>query len=106
MIVQPYSETCNSKALPLYFTDNKWITYKKALRAKNNALNKWRGKKIKRVVPTIMGDKSFMGSKLSKIAPTLISASKHHMVIVDEHCGKCILGCDFASPDEWILADE
>ena len=31
--------------LPFCFTDRNWITYKKALKAKGNDLNKWRGKK-------------------------------------------------------------
>lgn len=55
--------------LPIHFTDRNWITYKKARKAKGNELNKWKGKKIRRIRPTFCGD----GSYMSGDAPTLIS---------------------------------
>ncbi len=89
--------------LPFYFTDRNWITYKKAFKAKGNVLNKWRGKKIRRIRPTsTCGDRSFMSGD----APTLISASKYHMVI---ECGlkgtKCVLRSDYMNPEDWELAE-
>lgn len=92
--------------LPLYFTDRNWITYKKALRAKGNELNKWRGKKIRRIRPTsVCGDRSYMSGD----APTLISASKHHMVIMHNDIGlkgkKHVLNSDYINPEDWELAE-
>ncbi len=92
--------------LPFCFTDRNWITYKKALRAKGNELNKWRGKKIRRIRPTsTIGDSSFMSGK----APTLISASKHHIVIMRNDIGlegtKSVLRLDFVNPEDWELAE-
>jgi len=96
--------------LPLSFTDGNWITYNKALRAKHNELNKWRGKKIKRVCSTsTCGDCSYMSTFSQSKAPTLISASKHHIVIMcNQIClegEKRILGPDFANPEDWVLAE-
>lgn len=91
--------------LPFQFTDFNWITYKKALKAKGNELNKWRGKKIRRIRPTSFGDSSFMDGD----ALTLISASKHHMVIM--YNGgfmegiKFVLRSDYMNPEEWELVE-
>lgn len=92
--------------LPIHFTDRNWITYKKALKAKCNELNKWRGKKIRRIRPTsVFGDYSFMFGN----APTLVSASKHHMVIMYNDSGldgtKTVLRSDFMNPEDWELAE-
>ena len=92
--------------LPVQFTDRNWITYKKALKAKGNELNKWRGKKIRRIRPTsTIGDHSFMSGE----APTLISASKHHMVIMyNDIClkgKKHVLRSDYMNPEDWKLAE-
>ena len=95
--------------LPFSFTDRNWITYKKALRAKNNELNKWRGKKIKRIRPTATcGDRSYMCEYGFEEPPTLISASKYHMVIMNNDIGlkgdKSILRSDYMNPEDWVLA--
>lgn len=92
--------------LPIHFTDRNWITYKKALKAKGNELNKWRGKKIRRIRPTsTCGDRSFMSGE----APTLISASKYHMVIMYNDFGlkgtKSVLRSDYMNPEDWELAE-
>lgn len=87
--------------LPLHFTDCNWITYKKALKAKGNVLNKWRGKKIRRIRPTsTCNDHSFMSGD----APALISASKHHMVIMCNDI-KCFLNSSYMNPEDWELAE-
>lgn len=87
--------------LPLHFTDYNWITYKKAITAKGNVLNKWQGKKIRRIRPTpIFGFCSFM----SGTAPTLISASKHHIVIL-RNGKKSILRWVYARSEDWELAE-
>lgn len=95
--------------LPLHFTDRNWITYKKALRAKNNPLNQWKGKKVKRTTPAKRnGDRSYMCSYSFEKAPTLVSASRHHIVFEYNDFGlkgrRSILGPDFANPSEWKLA--
>ena len=92
--------------LPIWFTDRNWITYKKALRAKGNKLNKWKGKKIRRIRPTAtFGDCSFTSGE----APTVISASKHHLMIMYNDIGlkgkKSLLGADYAFPEDWELAE-
>ena len=96
--------------LPFSFTDRNWITYKKALRAKHNVLNKWRGKKIMRLRPTAtFGDRSFMLDNVFTKAPTLISASKYHMVIEHNDVGlegdKSLLRADYINPEDWVLAE-
>lgn len=92
--------------LPFHFTDCNWITYKKALKAKGDKLNRWRGKKIRRIRPTpTIGDCSFMSGE----APTLISASKHHMVIMRNDIGlkgkKFVLRSEYVNPEDWELAE-
>lgn len=92
--------------LPIYFTDRNWITYKKALKAKGNQLNKWKGKKIRRIRPVAtIGDRSFMSGE----APTLISASKHHMVVMYNDWGlegkESVLRSDYMNPEDWELAE-
>lgn len=92
--------------LPLSFTDRNWITRKKAIKPKHNELNKWRGQRIKRICPTsTYGDRSFMGL----YPPTLLSASKSHMLIMLNYPllegQECILRSDYMNPNEWVLAD-
>lgn len=96
--------------LPFSFTDRNWITYKKAMRAKNNVLNKWRGKRIRRVRPTATyGDHSYMCRFGLDRAPTLVSASKYHMVIEHHDAGlegdKSLLRADYINPEDWVLAE-
>lgn len=96
--------------LPFSFTDRNWITYKKALRTKNNQLNQWKGKKIKRIIPTKrLGDSSFMCDSPFEKAPTLISASKYHIVIEHNDMGlegrTSVLSPDFSIFSEWTLAE-
>lgn len=95
--------------LPFDFTDRNWVTYKKALRAKHNVLNKWRGKEIKRLRPTATcGDRYYMCEYSFEKAPTLVSASKYHMVIEHHDIGlegsKTILRADYIKPEDWALA--
>lgn len=87
------------------YTDRNWITYKKAVRPKHNVLNNWRGKKIKRIRPTIYNDVNFMLGE----PPTLISASKYHMQIQYNDTGrkgkKFVLGSIYIKPKDWVLAE-
>lgn len=101
--------------LPSSFTDRNWITYKKALRAKNNELNKWKGKKIKRVCPTQNGNRAYMCEAPCGEFITLISASKHHLLIKNDNMmnnmnrlkgDEKILNYEFTNPKDWILADD
>lgn len=86
--------------LPIHFTDSNWITYKDALKAEGNELNKWIGKKIIRTHPTSLGDFSYMDGD-----NTLISASKSHMVVETSITGKVVLNSQFNNPTEWQLAE-
>lgn len=102
------AEIFNDKeyVLPICYTDRNWITYKKILNGKNNELNKWRGKKITRIFPTsIFHDYSYMFGN----APTLISASKHHMIIMTNNNGTkksiVVLNSDYINPEDWVLAE-
>lgn len=100
----------NKKTLPIYFTDDLWISYRKALRPASNKLNQWKGKKVRRTCCTKrIGDGSFMCKSDLEVPPTLVSASKHHVVIECNDCGfegkRVILNCDFADPSEWELAE-
>jgi len=95
--------------LPIYFTDTAWITYKKATKAKGNSLNKWKGKRIRRICPTAhVGDRSYM-CDFGEKAPTLISASKYHIFIEHNNIGiegkRSLLRFEFANPNEWELAE-
>lgn len=98
--------------LPPVFTDRNYITYKKALRAKGNELNKWKGKKIQRIRPTaVLGSRMYMWEFAPLVwesAPTLVSASKHHMVIEFDYMGKAkikVLNSDYINPEDWVLAE-
>lgn len=86
------------KVLPASFTDMNWITYKKALRSGGNNLNKWKGKKIIRINPTIKGSISFM-----KEPVVLISASRYHIVVLHDNEPK-VLSREYAEFKDWILA--
>ena len=89
--------------LPLEFTDDCWISYKKAITASNNRLNKWRGKKVIRICATKrLEDRSYMRSNY---APTFITASRHHVLIKNDKGRNILLNCDFANPNEWELAE-
>ena len=85
--------------LPISFTDRNWITYKKALQAKHNVLNQWKGHKIRRIRPA--GDHSYMDSLNP---PILVSASRYHMVIQDYKGHKALLRADYTRPEDWVLA--
>lgn len=86
--------------LPLSFIDRNWVTYKKACKAKNNELNKWKGKKIKRVRPVGRVDRTYMDEHV-----TLISTSKHHMVVMVQG-KKVLLDSRWIKPEDWILVEE
>ena len=92
--------------LPIYFTDRNWITYNSALKAKGSALNKWKGKRIRRIRPTgRFYDHSYMHGE----APTLIAASKHHIVLKLNDPGlkglTRVLPAIYANPADWELAE-
>lgn len=92
------------RIMPIEMTDRNWISYRKALKAKNNPLNQWREKQIKRTSPTSYGSISYMNGKF----PILIAASKHHILLetTDYRSRKCIviLGCQYLDGN-WELAE-
>lgn len=90
------------KIFDIEFTDKNWITYKYALQPRDNPLNKWRGKRIRRIVPVmrLRADKSFMDNY---DAPILVAASKYHIVVKTEF-GNMVLSSDYARPKDWVLA--
>lgn len=92
--------------LPIYYTDRHWITFKKALRPKNNPLNQWIGKKIIMTHPEpITGDRSFTHEECPV---TLVSASRYHITIMYNDFGlkgkKITLASRFNNPNDWRLA--
>lgn len=92
--------------LPIIYTDCNWITYKNALKAKGNQLNKWKGRKIRRIRPTAtFGDHRYMWEE----GVTLISASKYHMVIrYTNHFKEVetdVLRSDYMNPEDWELVE-
>lgn len=95
--------------LPNYCTDRNWITYSKALRAKHNKLNEWKGKKIKRICPTCKGGCSFMSEYGFEHPATLISASKYHVVIKNndelQEGHISFLNADYNKPEDWVLTE-
>lgn len=109
-----------TRELPLCFTDDKWILLKDALKAEDNELNKLIGKKIKRIRPVYnvrlfhgrmlpfdeyKEDCSYM-CKYGAIPPTLVSASKYHMVVKDYDAERneklVIIGPRYSNPDDWV----
>lgn len=90
--------------LNIEFTDRSWISFNKSLKHKNNLpLSQWKGKKIVRTVPTILGVTDFMNYPL-----TLKAVSKHHIhgECDDTYTGKYFttLGCIFIDGN-WKLAE-
>ncbi len=85
--------------LPISFTDMNWTTYKKALRSGGTKLSKWRGKKIRRINPTTIGDRSFI-----KEPVTLLSASKSHMVVKYDDGSESVLDWSYTKFEDWIIA--
>lgn len=110
--------------LSFAYINRNWISYKKALRAKNNKLNIWRGKRIKRIRPVYnkvkrksaldrsfrgIVDKSFMCRFEHQKPPILVSASKHHIVLKLQNVGLegeiVIVDDRYAKFEDWILAE-
>lgn len=101
--------------LPSCCIDTLWIPYKKALTAKGNPLNKWKGKKIRRIKPI-----KSMADSDAPFEPwigTLVSASKHHVILeggdtveykgsyyIDENFK--VLDYEYTNPSEWELVEE
>ena len=91
------------------FTDNNWMLYEKIFEPNAaNPINKWRWKKVKRIAPTQNGDCFGMCTRNSEKAPTLVAASKHHVVIISNSPGEegeiIILESKFKNPKDWVLA--
>ncbi len=96
--IEPFEDV-----MPISFTDSFWISYRKAKRAKNNSLNQWKGRYVKRIVPVMTPyfDESFMGSS-SRCR--LIAASKHHIVLQSDGFGfTSIKNYLYANPKDWTL---
>lgn len=91
----------HERVLPMEFTDPFWISYKKAQRPKNNLLNQWKGKYIRRIVPIEYPfyDRSFMDPSDRY---RLIAASKHH-VFLRRNGRTVILNYLYANPKDWTL---
>lgn len=119
---------CNSEGkeiiLSFDYINRNWISYKKALRAKNNKLNIWRGKRIKRIHPVYHNvkrksardrsfreivDKSFMCIFEHQKPPILVSASKHHIVLKLQNVGLegeiVVVDERYAKFEDWTLVE-
>lgn len=91
--------------LPIEFTDRNWKLYNRVRKVGDNKLNKWKGKKILRTVPTKhLGDRSYMDEPVK-----LITASKYHIIFEftepflqgKSYCANY----DFSNPKEWKLEE-
>lgn len=97
----------DEKILRIEYTDCNWILYTDAFNPKNNQLNKWKGKKIKRIRPA-GNSMDFMCNSPTSKPPILISASKYHVILMLEDPGlegtTIILDARYANPKDWTLA--
>ena len=91
----------NEFVLPPYFIDGNWIPYVDALLGDNtNELSSYIGKTIIRIRPTKIGnDMSFMYDKC-----ILVSASQHHMVIINKGT-RYLLNSLYTDPKDWKLVE-
>ena len=85
------------------YSDSNWILFSDAVKPQeNNPLNKWIGKRIKRIRPASNGDTVFMSSIEASI---LIAATSSH-VYIECYFGKRILfDSRYAKPEDWELAE-
>ena len=93
--------------MPCYLIDENWCTVDEALKMdENNPFNDWVGKRIKRICPTPKrGCETFMCNDPSELPPKLLRVGKNHMLVLPAYGKAIILGPDFISQDEWILAE-
>lgn len=94
------------ECLPIELSDGNWTLYENALKAEENPLNKWIGKKIRRTAPTkVLENTLFMKGEI----PVLLSASKNHMLVKFKNLMNFeetrLLGPDFVD-GEWELVNE
>lgn len=92
------------------FVDENWILFQEAINPQeNNPLNKWIGKKIKRICPTEYGDKSYMCAMSYEYPVTLISASRFHVFIEYNNPNfkgeKKLLNPRMSKTEDWVLAE-
>ncbi len=93
--------------LPIEFTDRNWIPMGRALRARHNTLNEYRGRMIKRIKPifyTNYVNRSFMDEPVQ-----LISASPYHVIVFETfYCNgsTLILGPQHANPEDWVVVGD
>ena len=90
--------------LPVSFTDNYWVLYKRIFKSKKNPLNKWQGRFVKRCRPTRFGDCSYMWESYKGYYPRLVSATANH-IILNIGGENTVVGSDFADPDDWRLVE-
>lgn len=83
------------------FTDRNWILYSDISCTGKSRLNKWRGRRIKRIRATKLGDRSFM----SEEGVELIWATPYHVNISWNFMGEpreCLLNSLYAAPEDWV----
>lgn len=85
------------------FNDQNWKLFSRVKNVPDNPLNKWKGKKIVRRVPTQILTTKYVDRSYSTPV-TLIIASKYHLIIEVEG-ERRILNYLWANPKEWKLAE-
>lgn len=91
------------KKMGLEFSDSNWISVDKIKVGVKTSLHRHKGKMIKRVKPTPMGNGKYDTSYI-KNAVELVSATRYHLVVFDNQLGKeIILDVRYANPDDWTL---
>ena len=99
----------SQQILSTEFTDRKWRLYSRVFKKGNSKLNRWSGKKIRRINPVcfLSGYKCTM---FINEPVALISASKSYLVIKVENeflqlSQIRILRWEYANPRDWELAE-
>lgn len=95
--------------LPIKFTDRNWIPMGRALRARHNTLNEYRGRMIKRINPAFYPDTNYVNRSFMDKPVRLISASPYHVIVFETfYCNgsTLILGPQHANPEDWVVVGD
>ena len=93
--------------LRIEFTDRNWIPKGRALRARHNTLNEYRGKMIKQIEPILYPGTNYMNCSFMGEPVRLISASKKHVIVwCYSTNSRLILGPEYANPGNWVVVDD
>lgn len=87
------------------FNDRNWKLFSRVKKVPDNQLNKWKGKKIIRTVPTKIPTTGYEVNTFLSSPVTLIIASKYHIITENSEGKRIISNYLRANPKEWKLAE-